>query len=840
MVTLLRVLHCGSAIASLVAVLVLLSCTSAASRGAASGEGRVTLLDAGTPHSELLSGWQRLPPDATWSERRGWGWLSTRVKGVEEPLPDDLGRDFVTGASDRPITFRWRRSRGPVRVALLLGDFFPSVRHLPRFYRDAVTVRSGHLVIRSHLAPWKFFRLLSQPYRPGRSLWKTYVAPRYEWLVVEGNDTGDSIDVSLDPWAPICAVVVQEGGKRLALDRLLARVERERAATVRRRWRPTTTQAAYEAAHKAAGAAPADAPLAIHLLSTDETLHPWSGRDWPTAARPHLHLALTPGEWEVFTLGARSAAPAELTIALSSLHHRDRPDVAWNHPHISWGTTWWQERPVDEAPTWEVRHYEVEEGAVLPGARLHLVAGCTGRWWGRLHAPPDAVPGVYEGEVVISRTGGSPVARLPIEVEVYPFRLLRTAAPANVLYYGFRRPGSGYGSIQGSWREGVYRQLHQYGIAPAYISLPHGALHAVEGVGVAVDWSAVDTQIRRRQRFHALPADGRLSLVLLNQASFFHSFWHQPLGGRGSKEIFFSEEPADGRRLQAVVRAALAHARAAGWPEPLFEMGGELQNYRKRHQGLRWGRRVYRLIHEAGGKTLLRANGLADLKVINEGGVDVAMINRRLLRREHIKRIRAAGAELALYNFSRHRFGWGWYASTVGARRVAHEGFAVYYGEPFNDWDGPRLEWGPALPLPEGFAPRPELESIREGIDDAAYLATLDHLLATARDRNGVKVAAAVRRAEALLGRWRDRVVVDVARPDEDRSWYPDGKSRRSPWPVNHRAGWSDADLDTARREVAVAITDLQRALSTGQEKAPAAGSHPNLPARVLSTAGGA
>jgi len=466
------------------------------------------------------------------------------------------------------------------------------------------------------------------------------------------------------------------------------------------------------------------------------------------------------------------------------------------------------------------------------------MAGCTGRWWGRLHAPADEVPGVYEGEVVVSRAGGPPVARLPIEVELYPFHLLRAAAPANVLYYGFRRPGSGSG--QAVWREQVYRQLRHYGIAPAYVSLPHGALRTVGGDGVAVDWSVLDKEIRRRHRLHALPADGRLSLILLNQAPFFHSFWHQPIGGRGRKEIYFSEEPADGRRLQAVVGAALAPARAAGWPEPLFEMGGEQQNYRKNQQGLRWGRRVYRLIHDAGAKTLLRSNGLADLKVINEGVVDVAMINRRLLRREHIERIRAAGAELALYNFSRHRFGWGWYAWTLGARRVAHEGFAVYYGEPFNDWDGPRLEWGPALPLPEGFAPRPELESIREGIDDAAYLATLDQLLATARDCKGVAVAAAVRRAETHLARWRDRVVVDVARPDEDRSWHPDGKSQRSPWPVNHRAGWSDADLDIARREVAVAITDLRRALSTGQGKAPAAGSHPNLPARVLSTGGGA
>ncbi len=806
---------------ALLTVLLPLSCTAAPGASSSGSEGTVTLLDAGPPGSALLSHWKRLTPSDTWSETRGWGWVSTGLKGVEAPLPDDLGRDFVTGGSDRPITFRWRRSRGSVRVAILVGDFFPSIRHLPRCYRDAITVRSGHVVARSHLAPWKFFRLLDQPYRPGRDMWKTYVAPRYEWLVVEGEVTGDSIDVTLDPWAPVCAVVVQEGGDRPALDRLLARVEKNRATAIRQRWRPTPVQATYEAAHDAAGVASAGAPIVLHPLSPDEHLHPWSGRDWPAAAQPTIRLAQTPDEWTAFTLGAWSAAPANLTIGLSSLHHRDRPGVVWDHPEMAWGTTWWQERPADEAPAWEVRHYKVVEGAILPGARLELVAGCTGRWWGRLHAPSDAVAGIYEGEVVISRTGGPLVARLPIEVEIYPFHLLRAAAPAYVLYYGFRRPGTGLGTIQGPWREGVYRELHRYGIAPAYVSLPQGALRTVGGEGVAVDWTALDREILRRRRVNALPADGRLSLVLLNQASFFHSFWHQPIGGRGRKEIHFSEEPADGLRLQAVVRTALTHACAAGWPEHLFEMGGELQNYRKKQQGLRWGRRVYRLIHDAGGKTLLRANSLADLIVINEGVIDVAMINRRLLRGKHIKRIHAAGAELALYNFSRHRFGWGWYAWTVGARRLGHEGFAIYYGEPFNDWDGPRLEWGLALPLPEGFAPRPELESIREGIDDAAYLATLDHFLAAARDRSGVDVREAARRAEAVLTHWRGRIVIDVARPDEDRSWHPDGKSQRSPWPVNRRAGWSEADLDSARREVAVAITDLRHVLSSGQEKTP-------------------
>jgi hypothetical protein len=113
--------------------------------------------------------------------------------------------------------------------------------------------------------------------------------------------------------------------------------------------------------------------------------------------------------------------------------------------------------------------------------------------------------------------------------------------------------------------------------------------------------------------------------------------------------------------------------------------------------------------------------------------------------------------------------------------------------------------------LRDGFAPRPELEWIREGIDDAAYIATLEGLMAEFGSSANPEAVAAVHDAGETLSRWRARIRVNVAGPHEDRFRSPDGNLLHSPWAVHESHGWMLADMDHARREVADAIIRLQR-----------------------------
>jgi hypothetical protein len=762
-----------------------------------------------------MHGWERITPTDRWRDGGRWGWLD-EVEAIARPVPDPLGEDYVTGSDDTPVTLRLRCPDGPAEVAVLLGILSPTRKRLPACYREPVVLRVGTTVAHSSLAPWDSLRLLRQPYLPGRSFWETYVRPRYEWLVARTEVRDGTLDINLSPDAPLCGVIVASGSTigRLSEETTDAETQR-RTAFDRDGWQPTAAQSEFD--RLAAARVPAQPKkVAVRLLDPEVELRPWTGREWsPDEPLRPLRLAITPGEWEVFTVAAHSDQARELTIALSDLRYSGVANAVWAHPRIEWGTTYWQERPAEEGSTDRVRHYEVEEAAILPGDRLLVPAGCTARWWGRLKAPDDAVPGIYSGNLTISDSAGEVRRATPVNVEVYPFRLRRDERAA-VLYFGFR--GLGERRAQESWLRRNYAGLAEYGLVPAHVSATSRTFTRRGTREVVADWSDLDREIRDRRAAGALAGDHRLSLVLLNQARFFGSSWLQGPWGSGRKRIYFSEEPEDWQRLQAVVRSAIEHGRRAGWPELLFEMGGELHNYREDGSGLRWGLKAYTLLHDAGGKTLLRANGETDLKVIDAGVVDVAMVNRRLLRGQHMQRIARAGAELALYNFSRHRFGWGWYRWRVGARRIGHEGFAVYYGEPFNDWDGPIPEWGLAQPLRDGFAPRPELEWIREGIDDTAYIATLEGLMAELHSVADPGVVTAVHDAEETLRRWRARIQVDVAGPREDRFRSPDGNLLHSPWAVHQSRGWTLADMDHARREVADAIIRLQR---VRKEKAP-------------------
>jgi len=771
--------------------------------------GQVLRLDAGAADGPVMPGWEPISPADRWKVDARGGWV-TDVEAVTRPFPDDLARDFVTGKGDAPLTLRVAVADGPVSIAVLLGDLIatPGKETMPRCYQDSVVLQVGTSTVRSHLAPWDPFRLLERPYRRGRSFWETYIGPRYEWLTSTTTTSGGSVDVTLSGGAPVCAVLIAAGGDMATLAKAVRQAEGQRRSSFERvGWQPTVRQREFDGATQP----PAEERLQVRVLHPEVPLKPWTGESWGTStAGQTLDVAVTPGEWKVFTVAAYSGVDRDLTIALPLLRHRQRPEIEWREPLVKWGTAWLQERPVELGTIAQVGHYEVEEGAVLPGDHLRLSAGCTGRWWGRLHAPDDVVPGIYDGKLLIRSLEKDLVDEIPVVVEVYLFHLKRGVAGARVLYYGFHFAPRGDAGGE-SWREGVYRQLAaEYGLVPAHVNFTPHAVRRRGPTGVDVSWAEIDTEIHLRRRLGALPCDGRLSFDLLNLAGSFGSVWDQRPGGGRESRVAFSQGTDDWERLQGLIRSTVRFGQGHGWPEVFFEMGGELHNYRHDGSGLRWGLKAYGLIHEAGGKTLLRANGEDDLKVVDGGSVDVAMVNLRLLRRQHFARIRAAGAELGLYNFGRQRFDWGWYARRAGVVRLGHEGFARFSGEPFNDWDGMIREWGMALPVPGGFAPRPEMEWIREGLDDADYIATLEALVAELGENPTPQVVAACRDARAVLERWYGRIELDVADSASHLPWLPDGDPGRSPWPVHQAQGWTVEDLYQARREVAQAIVMLR------------------------------
>lgn len=90
---------------------------------------------------------------------------------------------------------------------------------------------------------------------------------------------------------------------------------------------------------------------------------------------------------------------------------------------------------------------------------------------------------------------------------------------------------------------------------------------------------------------------------------------------------------------------------------------------------------------------------------------------------------------------ARNSSGFGFYRRPAEAMYYWH--YQALSGDPFNDFDGTARDWCAAYPGEDGPIPTLDWESIREGIDDMRYIATLKALAARAQAGTAAQQAAA-------------------------------------------------------------------------------------------------
>lgn len=146
-------------------------------------------------------------------------------------------------------------------------------------------------------------------------------------------------------------------------------------------------------------------------------------RPAPEEVGATVRLAATPGEYEPASLGVRAgvpllgadwtasdlAGPGGATIPRAALEFRATR-------YIDPGT-------VDSFRRWErPKGHPLLPAYLDPKATADIPAGRAQQYWLTLHVPETARPGVYRGTLTFSAAGEDP-ATLPLELEVYPFRL---------------------------------------------------------------------------------------------------------------------------------------------------------------------------------------------------------------------------------------------------------------------------------------------------------------------------------------------------------------------------------------------------------------------------------
>lgn len=403
-----------------------------------------------------------------------------------------------------------------------------------------------------------------------------------------------------------------------------------------------------------------------------------------------------------------------------------------------------------------------EETELVPeildyNAPQDIPAGTSRQYWLIVHIPPGTPPGIYRGEIAI-QPGNAPAQVLDLEVLVLPFTLSPPSRHYSLAYFPLQEFGGR--ELSGdplTYLRQDYQDMLLHGITSPSLYIPPEVTRGPDG-SVEIDY-----------------AEFIAAMDLLTQLGFpgpvhWRGIYHLY---RGLRRLGLPSQELENLYVEAVA-TGVGLREERGWPEiyffPVDEPFGDPEKEAEFYYLAPLIKRV------PGAQVELSLNGVVELPPEADPYVDVRSYNGwavdlslpQLPFPEIAAQLEAAGdVGWVYYNlrglggrpeFSRAVAGFYlWNSPFCG---LAAWTYHVFFGDPYDDLDGPRGDFAYAYPDPDrNFAPTlPTLrwEGFREGVDDLRYLTTLEEALAAAQGEPDK--GAAVARAQALLAELRAKL----------------------------------------------------------------------------------
>jgi len=459
------------------------------------------------------------------------------------------------------------------------------------------------------------------------------------------------------------------------------------------------------------------------------------GRPRPGETGP-LRLFACPGEYEPAQLSVCAIRPQQgVAVAASDLRSQNGAVAASNLEVRA-------VRALSGLPPFLERRQTVD-----------ISAGQTQTFWLTLRIPPDTKPGFYWGEVTVAPRGGVPT-RLDLLARVLPLRL-----PVPQKGYGF------WWKTDGRWQgyHSADRDTALEHIRRQFILLREHGCNMVSCYGMPKMTKAEDGTIAFdfEQDHWGHDKYSLADFFRLGRETGFFSPEH-PIQYPGAESLHsswiaqFTGLEADSTAFAEFYRNACR--RVDRWAKEqgftlAFACVDEIGNSAERRQD---ALRFYRLAQEAGVLTSVTDNSMhGGVHLMAQPRFDsiIAMRLYNFITPEMIEDSRRSGDRLWLYNMG----SGGWNAKCdrfvfgLLTERCAAEGCTQWaFQWPDGNVDpyeaaasGKPSGYHYALPAPDGPLPTLALEGVREGIDDARYLALL-------RQRSPKSAAAALDDIEPL------------------------------------------------------------------------------------------
>jgi hypothetical protein len=374
----------------------------------------------------------------------------------------------------------------------------------------------------------------------------------------------------------------------------------------------------------------------------------------------------------------------------------------------------------------------ISEMALVPGDALDCEAGvtqCFHVWW---EVPADTRPGRYQGKWKFRPEKGS-ATELPVELEVYPFRLEEVLPFSFGMYYSPRNePG-----LPEATQKRLLKEQLQFMRQVGFTAVPIGSPQVTGlGAGGKVSLRFDDTlaTLAREVGMGRHPKQSLTGAVL-------------PVGR------------AIGRRLPGSQGAAVDRQPGIELRQPEFRpyLQDALRQYRKHLDGLELpvAVEIRNLADTLAYADLVRAAGLTgfvtpmgdtnggkDYTVLADHA-DIVSVHAWKASEGLMERTRKNGKTLWLYNTGMDRLSWGFYNWRAGSqgRWEWHFGWheaGARGGYPGSDWYNPFTaahgftSHAPAE-FPGGMLFQSAFLEAAEGITDTAYLVTLEKAMAAAQ-----------------------------------------------------------------------------------------------------------
>jgi len=413
---------------------------------------------------------------------------------------------------------------------------------------------------------------------------------------------------------------------------------------------------------------------------------------------------------------------------------------------------------------------------------MNIPAGEFREVWLTFHIPPTAAPGDYQGHVTVAI--GNQGQNIPVALHVYPFELKESAARSHGMYYSDSFPKMSDAEIRRDLRD----QRH------------HGIRHVVWGTGI--DY-APDPQ--NRKSFRPDLSDVRRMLALMKQEGF------------GGMAVFGTRFEALAMRTghTDVMRKSAARAKSVGKGKPMDVPPGEsldgdqgaefrrvakaaMEEFKKVQAEYPQFRLVATHLDEVFNQGQLplyirltkigqQVPGIKFYITFNTAGPEHDAMRKEIdpcvdvrcnhgysfewwLARGHTMdeykaEVAASGDEAWFYHNARGAYCTPQWARIINGIYLWTSPFSVHcpwtyrrtYGNPFDDGDNERPDFGFAFPDPDEptqIVTTRLWEAMREGFDDVRYMATLTELIKarkTAKPREAGEAQAFLDELEASV-----------------------------------------------------------------------------------------